>query len=185
VTIAAAVLAAGEGSRFDGGAHKLLMAFGDSTVAGRAVASAVAAQLDETLVVVGAVDLSTVLPSSVRVVVNDRWSDGIASSLARAVQAARSAGHDALVVGLADQPLVSADDWKAVAHSDCPIAVATYGGRRRNPVRLGREVWDLLPTSGDEGGRSLMRLRPDLVCEIPCQGEPADIDTVEDLERWS
>ena len=177
------VLAAGAGSRFAGGAHKLVTPLHGRAMAGWAVAVALAAECGPVLVVTGAARLR--VPEGALVVHHDRWSDGQATSLQRALTVARGLGWEALTVGLADQPGISPADWRAVAGSDAPIAVGTYGGRRRNPVRLAAGVWDDLPTVGDEGARVVMRLRPDLVHEVPCPGNPADIDTSEDLARWN
>ena len=184
MTTAALVLAAGEGSRFAGEGHKLTASFRGRPLWTWAVDAAVAAGLDATYVVTGAMDLP--VDDRVHVVHNDAWAEGQATSLARGIEAVRAAGHDVVVVGLADQPFVGAEDWRAVAASTAtPIAVASFGGERRPPVRLAAAVWPLLPRTGDEGARSLLRERPDLVTAVPCTGRPVDIDTLEDLERWS
>lgn len=179
------VLCAGGGSRYlaPGGGHKLLAPFGDRPLVRWALDNAVAAGLDATLAVTGAIDLGAVVPEGVLVVDNREWAGGIGTSLAAAVRAARRLALDAIVVGLGDQPLIPPAAWQAVAASAAKVAVATYAGQRRNPVRLARSVWDDLPATGDEGARALMRRRPDLVEEVPCPGDPADIDTVSDLTR--
>jgi molybdenum cofactor cytidylyltransferase len=183
----AVVLAAGAGTRFVGATHKL-----DAELAGRpllrhAVDAAVESGIGP-VIVVTAGHVATSVPPIVTTLVNDSWQDGQMSSLRLGITAAAARGARSVVVGLGDQPFLRPDAWRAVAAATAPIAVATYGGRRGHPVRLHETVWDLLPDGGDEGARSLMRLRPDLVIEVPCQGSPnvslTDVDTLEDLRRW-
>lgn len=183
----AVVLAAGGGSRFAGPGHKLAAEIGGRTIAERAVAAAIESGLTPVIVVSGATVPAlpeTAGPEDVIVVHNPRWSEGQATSLQAGLAEADRLGAGAVVVGLADQPFLTAEAWKRVAASDSPIAIATYDGERRNPVRLDRSVWAALPTTGDEGARVLIRMRPDLVGEVPCPGSPADIDTLEDLRAW-
>ncbi|MDP1821443.1 MAG: NTP transferase domain-containing protein [Acidimicrobiales bacterium] len=184
------VLAAGAGQRFaasGAGEHKLVTSVRGEALVNHAVRAATAAAVGEVVVVQGAVDLTEHVPAGTTLVDNPRWPEGISTSLQAALDHARARRCSAVVVGLADQPGVGPAAWRAVAASPSlpPIAVATYDGRRANPVRLAEAVWDLLPETGDEGARAVMRDRPELVREIPCSGEPWDVDTVEDLERWS
>lgn len=184
MTAAAVVLAAGGGTRFEGPTHKLLAAVRGKPLAAHAVEAAMAAAVGPVAVVVGAVDLA--VPEGVAVVRNERWADGLASSLRAAVAWAGAAGHDAVVVGLADQPGVTAEAWRLVAAADgTPVAVATYGGRRGHPVRLASSVWDRLPRTGDAGARALLAGGDVEVTEVRCPGSAADVDTVEDLTAWS
>lgn len=178
-------MAAGAGSRFAGDTPKLLAPLRGRPLVCWAIDHAVEAALDATFVVTGAADLSAVIPPGVEEVPNPHWAEGQATSLQVAVRAADAAGHDAVVIALGDQPGIAAAAWQAVARTDAGIAIATYRGRRGHPVRLDRSIWHLLPMSGDEGARVVMAARPDLVAEVACLGDPADIDTVEDLHRWT
>jgi molybdenum cofactor cytidylyltransferase len=190
MTVGVLLLAAGAGRRFLGEGHKLLAVLPATarepaeSVFERSLRHARDAGLGPVVVITGALHLAVPAADDVVVCHNPRWSDGQITSLHAGIDIIRSTGRSAVVVGLADQPFVAPEDWRAVAAAPGPIAVATYDGRRANPVRLDAEVWDLLPTHGDEGARALMRVRPDLVREVACAGSPADIDTEEDLRRW-
>jgi len=187
VTVSAALLAAGGGSRFTGTTHKLLADLDGRPVFRRSLDNLLGAGFEHVIVVTGAIDLGLDEPA-VTVVHNPTWLDGQAGSLRLAVAAAASHGSEHVVVGLADQPFVPPSAWRAIAdrESSCPIVVASYGGRRGpNPVRLHRSTWPQLPTSGDEGARTLMRLHPEWIDEVACEGSAADIDTLEDLGQWT
>jgi CTP:molybdopterin cytidylyltransferase MocA len=154
----------------------------EECVASRAIATAVDAAVGEVIVVTGAVELP--LPTDVVRRHNPDWELGQMTSERAGIAEAASRGHHRAIFGLADQPGIEPSAWRAVARHEGPIVVATYAGRRGNPVRLDEEVWDLLPEGGDVGARILMREHPNLVREVPCTGSPTDIDTVEDLRQW-
>lgn len=184
------LLAAGGGKRFSGPVHKLMAPLRGSTVLALAAAAMRAAGGDRCVVITGA-DTSPAFLAQIdgmRTVHNPDWEGGQRSSVLCALDAARAAGSGQVVIGLADQPFVGADAWLAVAECDSPVAVATYGGRRGNPVKLRADVWELLenePGDADEGARSLLVRHPELVVPVACQGSPDDIDTHEDLARWT
>ena len=184
-SIAGVVLAAGFGSRFEGESHKLLAPFRGKPLVVWALEAALGAGFADVYCITGAVDLTDIVPEGVTVVENHNYADGQATSLNTATAVAAADGHDVIVVGLGDMPLVPASAWETVAAAPGPLVTATFSGRRSPPVKIGEELWSLLPLSGDEGARSLMRMRPDVVTEVACEGELIDIDTRGDLSRWS
>ncbi|MEM8705586.1 MAG: nucleotidyltransferase family protein [Actinomycetota bacterium] len=184
-SVAAVILAAGAGSRYAGDTHKLFAEVDGRPVIAHVIDAARAAEVDEVIVVGGAVDLEPFVPDDVTLLHNEQWADGQATSLRAAVGYAETRGHDVLVVGLGDSPGVTTETWNAVAEVEADLASARYGDDLRPPVRLTASMWASLPVSGDEGARSIMRQRPDLVRPVPVDGDPRDIDTLEDLRRWS
>jgi CTP:molybdopterin cytidylyltransferase MocA len=90
-----------------------------------------------------------------------------------------------MVVGLADTPGVPAAAWRAVAGMPGDLVCATFGGSQRPPVKVAARLWDELPVTGDEGARPLLRWRASETVEVVCDGEPTDIDTVDDLRAWN
>jgi CTP:molybdopterin cytidylyltransferase MocA len=189
---AAVILAAGGGQRFSANnpeapiGAKLFALIKDKPVLAWAIAPTLGAYFDEVIVVGGAANLEAIVPDGVTLLQNDEWSQGLASSLHVALAWCHLQGHRRALVGLGDSPGLTTDAWSAVRNAPGgPIVFATYGGRRGHPVRLDAEVWPLMPLRGEEGARALVRERPDLASEVACSGEPADIDTLADLEEWS
>jgi CTP:molybdopterin cytidylyltransferase MocA len=182
------VLGAGGGSRFGGG--KLLAKFGGRPIIEAVLDNLREAPVDEVIVVVGA-DAERLREIceryGLRTVANEEWELGQSTSVLAGL---RASGGEAAVVLLGDQPFVGAravERLVAAFAEGAKVAVATYGGKRRNPVLFSREMWPLLEAelAGDEGARSVLLRHPELVVEVPCEGvgDPTDVDTREDLRR--
>jgi molybdenum cofactor cytidylyltransferase len=192
--VCAIVLAAGAGSRFGGG--KLLAPYEGRPLIEAALSALADAPVDQKIAVVGsdagsdARKLREVCAAyGFHIVGNPDWARGQSTSV-RAGLGACGADTRAAVVLLADQPLVGVGVVERLVEAfegGAKVAVATYGGRPRNPVLFSREVWPLLlrELSGDEGARGFIRGHPELVERVPCDGvgDPADVDTREDLRR--
>jgi CTP:molybdopterin cytidylyltransferase MocA len=186
--VSAIVLAAGGGSRFGGG--KLLARLGGRPLIEAVLDNLREAPIDEVIVVVGA-DAERLREVcelyGVKTVDNQEWERGQSTSVLAGLRACTG---DAAMVLLGDQPLIGAGAvgrLVAAFAEGARVAVATYGGKRRNPVLFSREVWPLLEAelAGDEGARPVLRRYPELVVEVPCEGvgDPADVDTREDLRH--
>jgi CTP:molybdopterin cytidylyltransferase MocA len=187
VTVAAAVLAAGRGSRFGGRTPKPLTAFHGRPLVEWALDAAIGSGAAPVILVVGPHHraVAAVAPAGVQAVRSPQWRRGIAHSLRAALDVLESSAASAVCVGLADQPRIGPDAYRRLiaAHErGATLAVATYYGTRANPVLLDRSLWGAAATlDGDVGARALMTGHD--VVEVDCTGtgDPADVDTLDDL----
>jgi CTP:molybdopterin cytidylyltransferase MocA len=190
--VAGVLLAAGEGSRF--GRPKALVELDGQTLAERGVTLLRAGGTDPVLIVTGAAQVEVRPEHQARTVYNEEWRTGMGSSLRAALRALTEleAGPDiaAVVVALADQPLVGAEAVGrliAAHQAGAGVVVAAYGGKPRNPVLLARKHWPevIATATGDQGARTFLRAHPELVTLVECgdTGRPDDIDTPADLEH--
>lgn len=182
----ALVLAAGASSRF-GSAKQLVR------VAGRPLLhTAVTRAADVTgnaLIVVlgaGAARLAPLLKHSPgSIVVNREWHEGLGSSI-RAGVAKLPASCSGVMLLLADQAAVTADDLRRLAGTwrkqpQC-IAAALYGGVSGVPAIFPRSAFrELGELRGDVGARALLRRNAARVVRVPMPSAAIDIDTPEDL----
>ena len=189
MSVAAALLAAGLGTRFAGPTAKSLALLRGRPLVAWALDAVVQSGLSPVVVVVGehtADAVAEIAPATVDVVRAPDARLGIAYSLRAALDALElKRGLTAVCIGLADQPGIGAEAYRrlARAHEEegADLAVATYDGERRNPALLGRSQWPVARAlEGDTGARMLMG---EQVTTVDCSGtgDPRDVDTLDDL----
>jgi CTP:molybdopterin cytidylyltransferase MocA len=179
------LLAAGEGRRL--GTPKALVEIGGVRLIDRGVRMLHEAGCTPIVVVTGAARVD--VPGAV-VVHNPDWRTGMGSSL-RVGLSALAPDCPAVVIALVDQPKVTAAAVRRLREAydgGARVAVATYGGRPRNPVLIAHEHFAEAAdhATGDMGARDFLRARSDIVVPVPCDdvADPEDIDTPEDLRRF-
>jgi molybdenum cofactor cytidylyltransferase len=191
--VSAVVLAAGRSARM--GEAKQLLRVGGQTMLERTLEIVRASRADEIVMVLGASaelirrGIPAALLDDVRVVVNEDYASGMASSL-RVGLAAVSRGSDAALVVLGDQPLVRPETMGEIVErycgSDAEIVVPCYIGLRGNPVLLGRTLFaEAMALEGDVGCRAIFAKHADGILRVDVNdaGVLADVDSREDYER--
>lgn len=181
----ALVLAAGASRRF--GAIKQLARIGEEPMLLHAVRSATAAA-DRTWVMLGAHahELTALLEREpVTVCVNTNWPEGLSSSIRAGIERLPTC-CDGILLALADQALVSAEDCARLArvwrNAPQSIAAARYGSGPGAPAIFPRWLFaDLLKLTGDTGARTLLLQHAAKLLEVPMPSAGFDIDTPADL----
>lgn len=179
------VLAAGQSARF--GACKLLEDYRGEPLVRHVVRAARDAAPGGIHVVTGyQADAIAAAAAADVVVRNHDYADGMGGSIARGVRAARN-GADAIIVMLADQPLVGASHLDALIErwsGDESEVVATRTSRSLGPpVLFGSAAFDALCCLDGDGGAKPVMLDPRFTLrEVACDDAAIDIDTRADLE---
>jgi CTP:molybdopterin cytidylyltransferase MocA len=190
--IGAVLLAAGEGRRMGGVAKPLIRLQGVPLISRHLIALS-GAGIDEVVVVTGharrAVE-DEVRSFFVTLAHNEAHADGQQGSV-RVGLAALETGFDAVIVMLADQPLIGACDLTELigAFKKRPaghVVVPMVNGQRGNPVMLDEHALaQILASDTNLGCRHLIDRQPELVYAYVTANTRfiTDLDTVEDVQR--
>lgn len=188
--VAGLLLAAGGGRRL-GGRPKALLEHRGRPLVEYAARVLLAGGCARVHVVLGAradlVRSRAVLPGCV-LVDNDRWEEGMGTSLRAGLDSLAGTGARAAVVSLVDQPGIGPEAVARVLaayDSGASLAAAAYGGVRGHPVLFGADHWPgIIATAvGDRGARAYLKAHDDAITLVEC-GDVAqayDIDTESDL----
>ena len=188
--IFAAVLAAGSASRF--GSTKQLAKLDGVPLVTRTAEIAAGACGDRTVLVLGhdwkSVNQAADLRSGF-LVINNKHTDGIGTSIAMAVRSIRHAAR-ALVVLLADQPMITAQHVRALCDiwsgADNEIVATSYAGTLGVPALFPNACFeDLAKLTSDKGAQHLLHDERFQVQTVDFEPAVIDVDTPEDLRRIS
>jgi nicotine blue oxidoreductase len=188
--IHAVVLAAGRGERMGG--PKALLDFGGETFLARCARLLRRTGIAGVVAVLGhdaeRVAREAGLPPDVATVVNDRYAEGMLTSILAGLEAAEAAGADAVLVHPVDHPLlapVTVDAVLAALAAGATIAVPSHDHRRGHPAGFARASWPALRAARpEEGARGVLARHPEWIVHLPAGPDClAGVNTPEDYRR--
>ena len=189
MSIAALILAAGSSSRL--GSPKQLLPWGDGPLLQHVIGQIRSFGLEEIWVVIGHETdaiLEQVDFGGASVVVNDEYTEGIASSMRVGLDTlTRESRADKVLIAMGDQPElrpdVVAELLQIAKREKRPAIVPKYRYTWANPVIIDRSLWArLMSLEGDAGAQRLLQAHPEWVKEVWFEHlPPRDVDTEQDV----
>lgn len=193
--ITAILLAAGESRRM-GRVNKLLLPVGETTLVERMAHTVRQSKADEVLVVLGheADRVRAALAGhDVTFVINDRYREGMTTSIQAGVRAASPEAAGFLIC-LSDLPLIEPEELnrllaafeQAARDDQRSIVVPTFEGRRGNPVLFAASYKpDLLRHQGLRGCKEIVEQNPRHVLDVAMTTDHVlrDVDTMDAYQR--
>jgi molybdenum cofactor cytidylyltransferase len=191
--VSAIILAAGTSTRM--GRAKQLLPLDGTTVLARTIENVRSAGLVEMVLVLGASaeairrQLPRSLLEGLKVVVNQAYGEGMASSLREGLSALDPQASAALIV-LGDQPFIQPQTLHRIIagyrRSGAQIVIPAHQGKRGNPVLLSRPVFqEVMALQGDTGCRAIFPNHLDAILKVEVEdpGILLDIDNQDDYDR--
>ncbi|MBP2833788.1 nucleotidyltransferase family protein [Aquimarina sp. U1-2] len=189
--IAILILAAGSATRM--GSIKQLLPYGKSTLLAHAIANAIHSEGNQVFCVIGAkadVVKNAILSAEVTTFYNPNYKEGLSSSIVAGVLylEKNTIPADALIVMLADQPLVDAAYINRLIATSKKhpnqIIASSYGSKNGVPALFPKTYFKaLLQLQGDKGARSFLNDKHQPIIAINGLDKLTDVDTPDDYEK--
>ena len=187
------ILAAGESKRLDY-FPKQLLKFNEKTLLRNATENALSSNADLICVVLGANFeklKSEIEDLPLEIVVNENWSEGMASSLQKGLRKLLEIEPElhAVCITLCDQPLINSQIINQLIQEfqtdDSPIIASEYAETIGVPAIFGSSFFDeLLNLKSSEGAKKVIMKYLNLVKKVSVPEAAFDIDTKEDFESF-
>lgn len=186
------ILAAGSASRMQ--QPKMLLPYGKGTILSHLLEETKAVQPQAICLVTGyyhAAMMPLLQTEPVTVVYNERWKEGMASSIKTGLSALRKQQPllDSVMILVSDQPFISRALLQEMIQtqetSGKGIVAAYYNGIKGTPVLFNKKYFHhLQELQGDKGAKSILQPEAGDTATVDFPEGEMDIDTPEDYERF-
>lgn len=183
------ILAAGASERM--GRPKQTLVFENETLLQRMAGTATSLGCGPVIIVLGAnAQLFSSECENAITVINDRWKEGMASSVCCGVNAImeKLPAAEGVIITVCDQPYITVSLLQKLLdvhqQSQLPIVACSYGNTTGTPVFFHQTMFsELIELKGDKGAKEIIKKNKNRVALVDFPTGTVDLDTEEDYLR--